>query len=144
MKEPMSARSFALAGCACMLLLLLAGCAGGGSSKPPAVPTPAPMPVQTALSITTKGNLAPGTFGQFYQTTLLAKGGTPPYQWFAVQGDPLAAGLTLSVDTGELSGVLTDQVQFTAGVVDAKQHTAMANVTIPLNSSGVKIITSIL
>jgi len=127
-----------------MLLLLLAGCAGGGSSKPPVVTTPTPMPVQTALSITTKGNLAPGTFGQFYQTTLQATGGTPPYQWSAIQGDPLAAGLTLSTDTGELSGVITGQAQFTAGVMDAKQHTATASVTVPLNSAPVKIITSIL
>jgi hypothetical protein len=126
------------------LCLFLAGCAGGGSSKPPAVITPATVPAQTALTITTSGSLAPGTFGQFYKATLQASGGTPPYQWFPVIGDPLSAGLTLSIDTGDLSGVLTDQAQFAVAVFDAKLKSAMANITVPLNASPVKIITSVL
>src|SRR5256885_6581379 len=116
MRELMFDRALIAGGCAssCLLSLLLMGCAGGGSPNP-AASTPTAVPVQPALTITTSGNLTPGTFGQFYKTTLQASGGTPPYEWIAVQGDPLVSGLTLSMDTGELSGVLTGQVQFMAG-----------------------------
>src|SRR5437762_7897577 len=126
------------------LSALLAGCAGGGSSKQPSFAAPAAAPpAPAALTITTTGTLAPGTFGQFYKTNLQASGGTPPYQWFAMQGDPLSAGLTLDA-SGELSGVLTDQLHLVVQVEDARKKSMMANITVPLNPSPVKIITSVL
>ena len=128
---------------AMLLCLLLAGCAGKGSSQPPPATAPVTQPTTSALTITTTGTLAPGTFGQFYQTNLKASGGTPPYQWFAMQGDPLSAGLTLD-GSGELSGVLTDQLQLSVEVADARKKSVMANIIVPLTQSAVKIITSVL
>src|SRR5438046_4994002 len=48
------------------------------------------------------------------------------------------------MDTGELSGVLTGEAQFTAGVVDAKLHVATASIDVPFSSSSVKILTTLL
>ena len=60
-----------------------------------------------------------------------------------MQGDPLSAGLTLD-GSGELSGVLTDQLQLSVEVADARKKSVMANIIVPLTQSAVKIITSAL
>jgi Putative Ig domain len=58
------------------------------------------------LTVTTS-SLPDATVGTFYTQTLTATGGTPPYQWTTMGGDPLPAGLTLNQNTGVLSGIPT-------------------------------------
>lgn len=116
------------------------GCGGGASSAPAVQP---PVTLATKLVIST-ASLPAGTFGQFYSTTLNAKGGSPPYQWMVASGDPLSGGLTLDMNSGVLSGVITGNVTFQAAVVDSKGNFATANFTLAVNNPPVKIITSTL
>ena len=101
-------------------LAFLAGCAGG-KSAPLAIAAPATITAQLAITTT---SLPAGTYGQFYDATLQASGGVPPYQWLAVQGDPLSAGLTLNQSTGEINGVLSaglsGSAELTIGVMDSR------------------------
>src|ERR1051326_1930152 len=120
---------------------VLSGCGGGASNAPAVKP---PVTLATKLTIATSSLLA-GTFGQFYSTTLKAKGGAPPYQWTTVSGDPLSGGVTLDVNSGALSGIITGNVGFQAAVADSKNNFATANFTVPVNNpSSVKIITTVL
>jgi hypothetical protein len=68
----------------------------GGSTSAPATFT-----VTASLAIATT-SLGTGTAGAQYTTTLLGKGGTPPYTWSA---SGLPPSLTLSPQTGLIAGV---------------------------------------
>ena len=65
--------------------------------------------VADAPKITTS-SLPNGTLGQAYSATLEATG-TPPFTW-RWSGYPAGAGLTLSKDTGEISGIPTQAGEF--------------------------------
>lgn len=79
--------------------------------------------------------LPAGIVGTYFTESLAADGGVLPYKW-VVSGGALPAGLELNGDTGEISGIpsqeTTSEVQFT--VIDANQNTSEKNVTIVIYS----------
>ncbi|MDE2450175.1 MAG: putative Ig domain-containing protein, partial [Gammaproteobacteria bacterium] len=94
--------------------LTAAGCGGSSGASPernsdpapsgssaPSDPTPPPNP-PAPLSIATTG-LPPGTVGNAYAVTLVASGGTSPYQWSLTSGS-LPSGLSLNAATGAITG----------------------------------------
>ena len=87
-----------------LTLFILTTACGGGSSKTGSSTTSNP-------SVTTS-SIPAGTVGSAYATTLLASGGTPPYNWSLKTGT-LPAGVSLSA-AGALSGTPT-----TAGTADS-------------------------
>ena len=66
-----------------------------------------------------------------YDQTLVAEGGTPPYNWSVVSGT-LPNGLTLNPATGEITGIPTGlgTQEVTFEVTDANGQ--MATVTLPV------------
>ncbi len=77
-----------------------------------------------ALTVTTS-SLPDALVGTFYSQTLTASGGTPPYQWTTMGGDPLPSGLTLNQGTGVLSGTPTasGMASIVFMITDANQAT---------------------
>jgi hypothetical protein len=75
----------------------------------------------------------PGKVNTAYTFTLMAAGGTPPYQWTLTMG-ALPAGLSLSA-TGEISGTPTapGMSTFTVQVEDAAAATATASTQLTLS-----------
>jgi len=75
--------------------------------------------VVKAVSIST-GNLKTGTAGKNYSTTLKARGGKGPFNWFLASGS-LPAGLGLNGATGAITGLPAEKGTFrsTIGVTDA-------------------------
>ncbi|MGE5302769.1 MAG: Ig domain-containing protein, partial [Alphaproteobacteria bacterium] len=67
--------------------------------------------VLKAVSISTK-NLKTGTVGRNYSTTLKARGGKGPFNWFLVSGS-LPAGFALNGATGAITGVPAEKGTFT-------------------------------
>lgn len=61
-----------------------------------------------------------GTVGAAYNTTLTARGGTPPYTWSIIQG-ALPGGLSLNSSTGTITGTpaLSGSISFTLQATDA-------------------------
>ena len=80
-----------------LLLALLPSCGGGGGgvvAPPPPPPPPPPAPPPLQITTTTLPNIVMGTP---YSQTLQATGGTPPYTWSFVVGNPSPFnGITLS------------------------------------------------
>jgi hypothetical protein len=70
---------------------------------------------------------------EFYIGFLVASGGTPPYE-YATEGD-LPPGLTLSAETGEISGIPTTpgEYAFTATATDAAGAIATADCAITVS-----------
>jgi hypothetical protein len=136
----MSTAKFVVASLLVAFAAVLSGCGGGASNAPAVKP---PVTLAAKLTISTS-SLPAGTFGQFYSTTLKATGGAPPYQWLVASGDPLSGGLTLDMNSGALSGILTGNIGFQAAVVDSKNNFVTANFTVPVNNPPVKIITTVL
>jgi parallel beta-helix repeat protein len=64
-----------------------------------------------AVSISA-GNLKTGTVGKNYSTTLKAKGGKGPFNWFLTSGN-LPAGLALNGATGTIAGLPVEKGTFT-------------------------------
>jgi parallel beta-helix repeat protein len=64
-----------------------------------------------AVSISA-GNLKTGTVGKNYSTTLKAKGGKGPFNWFLTSGN-LPAGLALNGATGAIAGIPLERGTFT-------------------------------
>jgi hypothetical protein len=85
-----------------LLLILgataLAGCVGSvqSSSKTPASQSPPPLAISTT-------SLPGGQVGQTYQASMVATGGTPPYQWSVASG-ALPSGLAINSVSGIISG----------------------------------------
>ena len=77
-------------------------------------PEPAPPPAITTTS------LSGGTVGVAYSQTLVASGGTPPYQW-SLDAGSLPSGLSLNASTGAITGTPTGAgtSNFTAKVTDS-------------------------
>jgi hypothetical protein len=86
--------------------------------------------VVTPLSVVTT-SLPSGVVGRSYSGTLVATGGTPPYQW-SVSAGTLPAGLTLNAGTGALTGVPTSTGDSTVGISvrDASVQTAGVSLTV--------------
>ena len=122
--------------------LILCGCGGKASSSNTPAPL-APAPVAQNLVITT-ASLPNGTYGQFFNANLQASGGTPPYTWLVVSGDPLSGGLSLNQNTGAIDGVLTSNLTFTVAVADAKLRSASHDFAIKANPGATKLMTTVL
>ena len=93
-----------------LLVLLLCGC---GSSGPPQAAPPPPPNSPPPLLIAT-ASLPNGEVGVFYQATLQATGGAPPYRWSIASG-VLPGQLTFDITgviSGTPSGAGTFQVTF--------------------------------
>ncbi len=81
------------------------GCGNVNDVEGPKPPPPAPP---GPLQILTASPLPAGTTGVFYDITLAARGGTPPYTWSLAPGSPtLPDGLVLAASTGDISGTPT-------------------------------------
>jgi hypothetical protein len=83
-----------------------------------------------AVSINT-ARLRTGTVGKSYSTTLKAKGGKGPFNWFLASGS-LPAGLALNGTTGAITGVPAEKGTFTPtiGVTDALGGAAQKVITL--------------
>lgn len=115
---------------------ILTGCGGSSPSQtsdppsstaPPAPPPPPPVAVTTSA-------LPNGRVGQSYSATLVATGGSPPYQWALTAGS-LPAGLALAASTGTLSGTPTadaNRLSLTFKVSDSSAPVETASGTLPL------------
>ncbi len=90
----------------------------------------------SGLSITTGATLPPATQNIGYSTSLAASGGTPGYTWSS--SGTLPAGLTLSSQTGVISGTPTTAgvYPFTVVVTDSIGATATLPVSLTVNSPG--------
>ena len=97
-------RQFRIVLCFILAALLLNGC-GNVNDVPSTTPPPAqPGP----LTILTSSPLPAGTITVFYDITLAASGGTPPYTWsLSPESPPLPDGLVLAASTGKISGAPT-------------------------------------
>ena len=91
--------------------------------------------VSSGLSVTTPG-LAGGALGAAYNEVVSAGGGSPPYTWSVAAG-ALPAGLTLSPQTGLISGKPTaaGTFSFTIEVRDSTGATAGEAFSISIASS---------
>ncbi|MBA3885085.1 MAG: putative Ig domain-containing protein [Acidobacteria bacterium] len=87
---------------------------------------PAPLPPASPVVITTTA-LPDAPRDVYYQTTLLATGGTPPVTWSIVSG-ALPKGLVLNPTTGVISGVAQDQgmFKFTVSARDGSAQVSQA------------------
>ncbi|MGA8300564.1 MAG: putative Ig domain-containing protein [Terriglobales bacterium] len=92
--------------------------------------TPSPQTAEASLSITintppplqiTTTSLPNGTTGSSYAATLAATGGVQPYSWSVTSGS-LPAGLTLTSNSGQISGTptATGAFAFTVQVKDSE------------------------
>jgi Putative Ig domain/IPT/TIG domain len=88
-----------------LIIACLVGCGGYASAtRPVTAAGSAPVsPTAASLQIATDA-LPVGAVQNRYSTTLIAKGGAPPYSWIQTGGQ-LPKGLTLNSSTGMLSGV---------------------------------------
>lgn len=70
-------------------------------------------------------------FGNPYDQTLAATGGSAPYKWSVVTGS-LPTGLTLNADTGKISGTpsVSGRFDFVVQVADAGSRTDIKNLSI--------------
>jgi hypothetical protein len=115
---------------------ILTGCGGSSptqTSDPPSPTPPAAPPPPPPVAVTTTA-LPNGRVGQSYSTTLVASGGSPPYQWALTAGS-LPAGLALTAATGTLSGTPTadaNRLSLTFRVSDSSTSVETASVTLPL------------
>ncbi len=77
--------------------------------------------------------------GTPYTATLAVTGGTPAYSWSLVSGQ-LPTGLTLSANTGVISGIPTTAgtYSFVIAVADSSSPSQTANATITLSVAGVQ------
>jgi aminopeptidase N len=73
------------------------------------------------MNITTT-DLPEGNEGDPFETTLVGRGGTPPYGWSVV--DALPPGIDLDPDTGQLSGIAPEsgEYEFTVRLTDEASH----------------------
>jgi hypothetical protein len=99
------------------------------SESPPAtgVSPPLSIAIEGFLTITNT-SLPTGYVSIFYDTQLMATGGTPPYAWSLTSGT-LPPGLTLTPATGVISGTptTTGSYPITVQVVDSERIPAMAS-----------------
>jgi hypothetical protein len=95
---------------------------GGGSSNASSLSVLTPPP--PGLTITSPSPLPDGTLATAYSQTLLASGGTLPYQWSISSGTP-PAGISLAPGTGVLSGTPSagGDFSFTVKVSDSTRPT---------------------
>jgi len=92
------------------------------------------------LSITTVSPLFVGTVGTAYAQPFSASGGTPPYTWSIVSGNP--DGLTLDPASGNLAGTpqSAGPFAFTVQVTDSKGATAIGQFSIVVNTPTLSIL----
>jgi hypothetical protein len=93
--------------------------------------TTATVNVVSVLTITTT-SLPNGRVGTNYSQTIVATGGTQPYNWQQT-GGTLPAGLSFNAQTGTISGIPTataTAVQLNFRVTDASNPQQVANVTL--------------
>jgi large repetitive protein len=94
--------------------------------------------ISTAIApLTIAGNPPAGTVGVPYTTSLIASGGTAPYD-FSLTAGSLPAGLEISATTGAITGTPTapGTSAFTAQAADALSSKASAGFSIQINSAG--------
>jgi hypothetical protein len=96
--------------------------------------TVSPNAPPQSLSITTLA-IPPAFTGSSYQTSLLASGGQPPYQWAVIAG-ALPAGVSLS-SAGVVSGTPSSSgtFNFTARVQDSARNTASAALMLQVSTA---------
>jgi hypothetical protein len=98
------------------------------SESPPATGTSAPLSIAIEGFVTiTNMSLPDGNVSVFYDTQLMATGGTPPYHWALASGT-LPPGLTLTPATGVISGTptTTGSYPITVQVTDSELTPATA------------------
>jgi hypothetical protein len=102
--------------------------------------SPTPLTASASLSITVSGGLAitttslpGGTDGVAYTATLVATGGTAPYNWSIISSTGLPDGLTLDPAAGVISGTPTGtSASFTIQVTDSANATATQQLAISI------------
>jgi hypothetical protein len=102
----------------------------------------AALPAQGVFLITSPNPLPSATINLTYTLTLTASGGTPPYQW-AVGGQGLPAGLSLSAATGVISGTPTAIGSYIVPiqVTDSARNSATENFTLTVTGPTLLITT---
>jgi hypothetical protein len=124
------------------------GTSGANNSNPtaPTIPT-APTAPQTQkvvppLAITTSG-LSVAVTNSSYTASLIASGGTPPYQW-TISAGVLAPGIQLAATTGVLAGTTGARgaYAFTAKVTDAASKSDTHNFTLTVSPASTPPVTS--
>ncbi len=95
---------------------------------------------QPVLSITNSSPLPAALAGQSYAQTMVASGGTPPYQWSA---SSLPPGLAIDPASGIISGTPTSAgaFNFTVQVADAAQGSATRTFALTINAPPIAITT---
>jgi uncharacterized protein (TIGR03437 family) len=98
------------------------------------------LTVLQGLVIATSSPLPQGVPGQQYQLTLLATGGTAPYNW-DLNGGFLPPGYQLDPQKGEIIGITSQQgvFQFQVLVVDSQQRTAIKDFVLSVRAGGLTI-----
>jgi len=93
------------------------------------------MTLMPALAITT-GTIPGGTAGLSYTTTLVATGGSSPYNW-TISSGALPTGLTLATSTGVISGTpqAAGSFSFVARVADSAGNQATQAYTLSVQNS---------
>ncbi|HET9306913.1 MAG TPA: putative Ig domain-containing protein [Candidatus Sulfotelmatobacter sp.] len=87
------------------------------------------------VSISTS-SIPSATMGVPYNTSLIATGGQPPYQW-SISSGSLPLGLELTASSGGLSGAITKSgtFAFSVRVTDAAAQSAQQNLTLVVSNT---------
>ncbi len=111
------------------------------SESPPATGTSSMLSISIEGFVTiTNMSLPNGNVAVFYDSQLMATGGTPPYTWSLTSGSgPLPPGLSLTPTTGVISGTptTTGRYPITVQVTDSERPpvTAIGSFTITIDTT---------
>jgi hypothetical protein len=118
------------------------------AESPPATGTSAPLSIAIEGFVTiTTTSLPPGNIAIFYDSQLMATGGTAPYNWSLTStSGPLPPGLSLTPATGVISGTptTTGSYPITVQVADSESTpaTATAAFTITIDTTPLLQVTT--